>query len=78
MFALRASTAYLIFCAHQKGVAVKNARGRSSARGAENEVWLPYTSSRKVLENIPEMIFFMKEHLFRNLYEVSSDFETSC
>ena len=39
MFALRASTAYLIFCAHQKGVAVKNARGRSSARGAENEVW---------------------------------------
>ena len=39
MFALRASTAYLIFCAHQKGVAAKNARGRSSARGAENEVW---------------------------------------
>ena len=39
MFALRASTANLIFCAHQKGVAAKNARGRSSARGAENEVW---------------------------------------
>ena len=40
MFALRASTAYLILCAHQKGVAAKNTRGRSSARGAENEVWL--------------------------------------
>ena len=41
MFALRASTAYLIICANQKGVAAKNARGRSSARGAENEVWIP-------------------------------------